>query len=597
MLQVHSNTQIKNLVFSLICLLLPTISLLAQVTFVAKPSKTKLGVNERLRIDFTMNDNGDNFQPPSFENFQVVSGPIQQVSQSWVNGKSSFNKSYSYILMPLKQGKLVVEAATIEIGGKTYETEPLTITVTQAVASPRESTDTRSGNAPEDAIHLVAEVSNTNPYVNEPITVVYKLYVSYDVSVSQWRELDKPKYNNFWSQNIDVQGLDVKDGEYNGQKYRYAILRKTVLFPQKEGALEIEPLTLDIDLEVPTQRRDFFGRPLMARDSRKVSAGSKTIKVKPLPENETEADFSGGVGDFEFSVTASKNQLKYGESLELNVVVKGKGNLKLMNLPKPIIPGAFEVYDPIKDESITTNLGGMNGSISEKYTLIPQMQGRFDIQPISFTFFDIKTKKYKTIASQNISIEITDGPTQNATTQSTQLPNKVAVVSNNSLKFIHLKTALTPINNEEFLGSWQYYLGLVSPFLLIPLIILFKKRRDEKAGDIEGQKVKFSNRLAKKYFSEAKKQIGNQEAFYVALEKSLHNFLKAKLKIETSEMQKETIQEILAERNAQTETINEFIKLLENCEFARFSPSTSGAMQQDFDLAVTIIATLEKQLR
>jgi hypothetical protein len=283
MLQVQSNTQIKNLVFTLVCLLLPTISIWAQVTFVAKPSKTKLGVNERLRIDFTMNDNGDHFRAPSFENFQVISGPIQQISQSWVNGKSSFNKSYSYILMPLKQGKLVIQSASIELYADVYETDPVTITVTQAVSDPREASDNRTPTTPEDAIHLVAEVSNTNPFLNEPITVVYKLYVSYDVSVSQWRELDKPKYINFWSQNIDIAGMDVKDGEYNGQKYRYAILRKTVLFPQKEGALEIEPLTLDIDLEVPTQRRDFFGRPLMARDNKKVSAGSKKIQVKALP--------------------------------------------------------------------------------------------------------------------------------------------------------------------------------------------------------------------------------------------------------------------------------------------------------------------------
>ena len=595
MLQDHFKIQIKNHVLTLVCLLLPLFSVWAQVSFVAKPSKTKLGVNERLRVDFTMNENGDYFQAPSFENFQVISGPIQQVSQSWVNGKSSFNKTYSFILMPTKQGNLTIGSATIEIQGQVYETDPIKITVTKAVAAPREASDDRE--PPSDAVHLVAEVSNNNPFVNEPITVVYKLYVSYDVNVTNWQELEKPKYNNFWSQNIDIERLDVQDGEYKGQKYRYAVLRKTVLFPQKDGMLEIEPLSLNIDMEVPTQRRDFFGRYMMARAQKKVTAGTQKINVKPLPINNQPDEFSGGVGDFTFKVSVSRNQVKYGESLELVLEASGKGNLKLMNLPKPVIPGAFEVYDPIKDEKIKTSLNGMSGFISEKYTLIPQLQGRYEIPPISFTYFDIKARKYKTITSEKIEIEVTDGPTQAAANQNAQTNNKVAVVANKSLKFIHLETSLQAIENRSFLGSTSFYLYLLAPFLLIPLLIFVKKRRDQVAGDVEGQKVKFSNRLAKKYFSEAKKQIGNQAAFYVALEKSLHNFLKAKLKMETSEMQKSTIREILVERNAQAQTIDQFILLIENCEFARYSPSNSGAMQQDYDLAVLIISSLEKQLR
>jgi hypothetical protein len=595
MLPIPMNMQIKNLILGLICLLLPTFSVWAQVTFVAKPSKTTLGVNERLRIDFTMNGNGDYFQAPSFDNFQVISGPIQQVSQSWVNGKSSFNKTYSFILMPAKQGQLTIGSASIEINGETYETDPIKITVTKAVAEPREASDNRE--PPSDAVHLVAEVSSMNPFVNEPITVVYKLYVSYDVNVSNWQELEKPKYNNFWSQNIDIDRLDVKDGEYKGQKYRYAILRKTVLFPQKEGVLEIEPLSLNIDMEIPTQRRDFFGRYMMTRAQKKVTAGTQKINVKPLPDADKPIDFSGGVGDLSFKVVASRNQVKYGESLDLNLEVKGKGNLKLMNLPKPVIPGAFEVYDPIKDEAITTNLSGMSGSISEKYTLIPQMQGTYKVPPISFTYFDLKSRKYKTITSEEISIEVLDGPTQNDKSQANQASNKIAVVANKSLKYIHLETQLKPISNRAFLGSTTFYLYFFIPFLMIPLLIFIKKRREKIAGDFEGQKVKFSNRLAKKYFSEAKRQIGNQTAFYIALEKSLHNFLKAKLKIETSEMQKDTIQEILNTRNAENQTIELFIKLLENCEFARYAPSTSVNMQEDFENAVTIISTLEKQLR
>src|SRR6476620_5230765 len=239
--------------------------LIAQVQFEAKASKTTLGLNERLRVDFSMNDDGDNFTPPSFEGFRIVGGPSQQVSQSWINGRSSFNKSYSYFLLPTQKGTLTIRQASVEINGQIYKTNPIKITVTNAVEQPRDPNDVPQISS-DDAIHLVAEVSKGSPYVNEPITVVYKLFFSYNIGITNWRELNKPKYNDFWSQNIDIKQLVAEEGRYNGERYRYVVLRKTVLYPQKSGKLEIEPLSLDIDCEVPTGRRNIWGQVLLTQD-------------------------------------------------------------------------------------------------------------------------------------------------------------------------------------------------------------------------------------------------------------------------------------------------------------------------------------------
>ena len=108
-------------------------------------------------------------------------------------------------------------------------------------------------------IHLVAELSNKNPFLNEAISVTYKLYVSQDTGVNNWRELEAPRYADFWSNNIDIKSLNVQNGTYDGKPYRYVILRKTLLYPQKTGKLKIEPLTLDVSVQVPSNRRDFFG--------------------------------------------------------------------------------------------------------------------------------------------------------------------------------------------------------------------------------------------------------------------------------------------------------------------------------------------------
>jgi hypothetical protein len=576
-------------------LLLSFQGLLAQVQFEAKVSKQTLGLNERLRIDFTMNDDGDNFTPPNFEGFKIIAGPSQQVSQSWVNGKSSFNKTYSYFLLPTQKGNLVIRQASIDIRGQIYKTSPVKITVTAAVEQPRDPNDSQV--SADDSLHLVAEISNTNPYINEPITVVYKIYFSYNIGITNWRELDKPKYNDFWSQNIDIKQLVAEEGKYKGEKYRFVTLRKTVLYPQKSGKLVIEPLSLDVDVQLPSNRRNIFGQVLLVEDHKRVSAGAKTISVKALPESGKPADFSGAVGRFVFKVTPSKTNLKSGESLDLDVSVSGTGNLKLFTLPKPIVPTALEMYDPVHNEQVSTPLSGMTGKISDKYAIIPQYKGKYPIKPMVFTYFDLGSRSYKTITSPEIMVNVLEGP--NAADNAVAAApgdSKKAILSSAQFKFIKLKTELTSMKHKDFYGSTLFYILSVLPFLCIPVIVLFKKKKEAIDGDVAGNKIKLSNKLAKKYLSEAQKEIGNKEPFYIALEKAMHNFLKAKINIETSEMSKEKISEILLERKANPDAITSFINLTENCEFARYAPSSSTAIQQDYDKAVAIISELEKQI-
>lgn len=578
----------------LIIFLISFQGLLAQVQFEARVSKTTLGLNERLRVDFVMNIDGDNFSEPSFDGFRVIAGPSQQVSQSWINGKTSFEKSYSYFLLPSQKGMLTIRQATIEYNGQIYKTQPVKINVTAATEQPRDPNDTRI--SADDNLYLVADISNTNPYINQPITVVYKLYFSYNIGIYNWRELTKPKYNDFWNQNIDIKELVPEEGMFKGEQYRYVVLRKTVLYPQKSGKLVIEPLSLDIGVELPTNRRNIFGQVEVIRDSKKVSAGAKTINVKALPEAGKPLDFTGAVGKFDFKATPSKTTLKNGESLDLVLSVVGTGNLKLFTLPKPEVPNALEMYDAVHDEKVNTLLSGMTGKISDSYTIIPQYKGDYVIKPIHFSYFDLGTGTYKTISSNEIKINVLDGPTQTAATAATESAAKNKIGGVEQFQYIDLKTELASTKEPVFFGSDKFYILLFLPFLLLPIIVLFKKKKEAIDSDVFGNRIKMNNRLAKKYLSEAKKQINNREPFYVALEKAMHNFLKAKLHIETSEMSKDNIRELLLSRKASPEAVSHFIALTENCEIARYAPSSSATIQHDFDKAVAIISELEKQI-
>jgi len=569
----------------------------AQVTFEAKVSKKTLGVNERLRIDFEMNKDGDNFIPPNFSDFTVVGGPSQSISNSWANGKRSYSKMYSYFLAPKKKGKFTIKQASVEIDGETYKTLSVIINVKTAVDKPKDGNNT-SYEAAEN-IHLVAEVSDNSPYLNEPITVVYKLYVGPNTGVENWRETDTPRYNDFWSQNIDIKGIKIMNGKYKDEDYRYVILRKAVLYPQKTGKLEIEPLVLDVTVAVPTNRRDIFGGRLMSQIHVPVSAGRRVIDVKPLP-GDTPIDFTGAVGKFDFKVTTSKNRLDASESLQAKVEVTGTGNLKLFELPKLNLPSSLEVYEPEHSENVRTNLSGMRGKISDSYTVVPQFQGKYPIPSISFSYFDPESGTYKRVSSEEIVIDVLDGPVNNATADnnlSSVNGKQRVVLSNEQFAFVKANPNLTMIESPSFFKSNVFWASLLSPLLLIPLVIVFRRKREERLSDVSGNRVRLANKLARKYLGEAKESLGDKAAFYEALERALHNYLKAKLNIETSDLSKEKIQGLLSTKQVSVDTIDDFMSLLKSAELARYTPLSKVEMQHDYDKAAKTISLIDKQMK
>ena len=584
-----------------------SVSVSAQVKFEAQTDRDTYGLNERIPLVFSINNEGDNFVAPKFTGFKA-DGPFinkgNQTSITIVNGRMTQKREIStqviYYLTPTKKGTFTIGSASIEYNGTVYKSQPIKIKITDPIQMP-----SYPGQNPRqqqqqnynfgEGIHLVGELSTKNPYVNEPVTVIYKLYFPYNSSVSNFRNFQAPKYEDFWSQYIDIKQLRAEKGKFNGKDYSMVVLRKVILYPLEAGAKKIEPFKIDIDAEVPTGRRDFFGQYEMTAIEKSLSTGMQTINVKPLPENGKPAGFTGAVGKFDFVVKPSKTSLKAGESLDLEVSVSGKGNLKLFTLPKPVVPSALEMYEPAHTENVQTPVTGMTGKISDKYTIIPQFKGKYTIKPMAFSYYDLASKSYKTITSKEITIDVAEG--DGTFVANTPSANKQAIQKKEVFQFNKLKAEFVSASREDFLGSGLFYSLLFAPLLLIPIVMIARKQKEAKDADVVGNRVRNNNRLVKKYLSEAKKQMGDKVPFYMAMEKALHNFLKAKLHIETVEMSKENIIELLQQRNASEESINRFMELMNDCEFARYAPATDIAMTNDFERAVERISELEKQLK
>jgi hypothetical protein len=538
-----------------------------------------------------MNEDGDNFTPPSFEKFKVVGGPSQSISNSWINGERNYSKTYTYFLAPKKRGSTNIGQASIEVKGVIYKTSPIEINVTAAVDIPKDPNDPEY--LASESIDLVAEISKTDPYLNEAISVVYKLYIAENTGIRTWNEIDKPRYNDFWSQNIDVKELKVQEGLYKGENYRFVVLKKTVLFPQKTGELSLEPLTLDISVEVPSSRRDIFGRRATTTVNRTVTAGNRNIEVKPLPKQGRPENFSGAVGEFDFKVESSKKTLTASEAFNLKLEVSGKGNLMLFELPEPILPSSLEIYDPEHSEDIRTSLNGTKGRILDNYTIVTNESGQYPIPPISFSFFNPKTKRYETINSEKIIINASENPyvSKNNVDNISKIESKDSKFSS-----IYTSTKLGPIEKDNFFKSALFWLLFITPLFFIPAIIIYTKIKGKRAMDFEGNKIRKNRKLAKKYLSEAKKNIGNKESFYEALERALHSYLKAKLKIKTADLNKDRIKSLLDNNSISSSIVTVFVKLLESCDFARYTPLNKSDMIKDYEAASEIISQIDKQL-
>jgi len=566
----------------------------SQVKFEAEVSKTKLGVNENLRVDFKMNKDGDNFSPPTFNGFRVVGGPNQSVSNSWINGVRTFSKTYSYFLTPEKKGNYTIGQASIEIDGDIYKTLPVKVQVTEAVESSLSPGSPSS--VVDDDIELSIEISKSNPYLNEPISVEFKLLFNPKINVTNLGEIDNPEFKNFWSQNIKIPRLEIKSTSYKGQRYNYVTWKKALLFPQKAGDLELLPLTLDVTIDVPTNRRDFFGNTIYTQTSKKVASRKRIIKVKNFPENGKPESFNGAVGNFDISLNSSKSQLKATESFQLEFKVNGNGNLKLFSLPEIIVPSSLEKYAPEFKEKINTSLSGMNGEISNVYTIVPQYQGKYPIPPVEFSFFNPKTEKYVTIYSNERIVDVLDGPTK-LSESNAQASNPVSnsITSSDQFNFIKLSSDFVQIDRKNIIDSKKILFTLfLIPIIILVLAIIYFNLRNKKVSE-NILKSRDADLLARQYLNNAKIDMNNKDSFYASLENALFNFIKSKYLIEREDFSKDRLKNILEKDRISDNIIEDLIDIINSCELARYTPTTPEGMDQDYEKAVKVISNFDKR--
>ena len=602
----------KRIIFLWAMLMMAAIPLWAdeEVSFTASaPDAVAVGDQFRLSYTITTQDVRD-FRVASIRGFDVLMGPSRstQSSVQIINGKTTSTQSitFTYILMAKTEGEYTIPGATVTADGNQMVSNSVKIKVLPADKSSQSGQQrgtTGSATISGNDLFITGTINKTTVYEQEAILLTYKIYTQVDLR--GFDNVKLPDFKGFHSQEVELPtnrrwGLE----HYKGRNYQTTIFRQFVLFPQQSGKLTIDAARFDASIAVATQVDPFDfdsffnggGGGYMVKKS--LFTPKLTIDVKALPDKP--AGFSGGVGDLNISSSINSTSVKTNDAVTVKLVISGTGNLKLLSNPEVKFPEDFEIYDPKSENNFRLTSDGLSGNKVIEYLAIPRNPGDYKIPPVSFTYFDVKSKSYKTLTTEGYDLHVEKGE-GNATQTIANFTNKEELkVLNEDIRFIKQnEVKLTP-RGSFFFGTTGYWLFYLIPALVFIVFFLIYRKQIAANANVAKVRTRKANKVAVKRLKLAGKLLADnkKDAFYDEVLKALWGYVSDKLSIPMSRLSKDNIEEELRNYGVDNALIAEFLKVLDNCEFARFAPADANqGMDKVYAEALDIISKMEGSIK
>jgi hypothetical protein len=580
--------------------------------FTATVSKNRVAAGENFVLEFTLNGEGTSFKAPPLSDFIVYQGPNRSHSMSIYNGVTSQTYSISYILAPRKEGKFTIGPASIIVNGSKIESNTVTIEVKGTYSphsqNPRQyhnpQQPTPPGENVSDNLFVRTIVSKKKAYLGEQITVSHKVYTR--LNLKGFRDVKFPSYNGFWAQDVtQQQHLALNTETLDGVVYNVAELKRSYLFAQRTGQLELPSLEAECVVRERVRSSDSWSDPFGIFDTYRdqvynIKSKPVIIEVMSLPEKDKPSGFTGAVGDYTFKASLDKEKVKANEAINLNLTISGRGNLKLIEPLKLEFPESMETYTPKVNDNITLSGGGVSGSKSFDYLVIPREEGTYTIGGASFSYFDPEKKTYVVLPSPEFSITVEKGDEGSAAVMNKVRPKEDVKMLNSDIRYIKTGSVLLTDKQKHFFGSPMFYAGLGIPSLALFLFLFFRKKHIERNSDIVQVKSRQATRMARRRLAEAEKHIkaGNKERFYEEIFRALYGYLSDKLNIPVADLSKDSVAAGLAARGVNADTNGRMIATLDTCEFARYASSAApGDLQKIYSDSVSLITQLEEEIK
>lgn len=579
-----------------------------------------VAINEQFNITFILEgeDSPSSFNWNAGDDFQLVWGPQtgRSTSVQILNGKrtKSSQFTYTYILLPKKTGTFTLQAATAKVKGKDVVSGTASVEVVGDGASSSQANSgaasgnqrNPAGNIQDEDIFLRLTLSRTNVVVGEPVVATLKLYQR--VNIAGFEDAKFPAFNGFWSQEVEAPtNIEFQRESLNDKIYNTALLRKWVIIPQKAGTINIDPAELVCLVNIRVSSSGgasifdgFFDDYRTVR--KRVTSSACQVNVSKLPDG-APSSFGGGVGSFSIAAAMSKDSLTTHEAASLIVTIKGRGNVSLLEAPKVSFPPDMEVYDTKVSEKTDKSSGGTTGSKTYEFPFIPRSHGDFTIPPINYSYYDINSGKYVTLSTPQISYHVAkgkDSPASSGTVSTPSVSRGGVRNLNEDIRFIAVKKPAFTAKGEFFVLSGLFW-GLIAGIFVLAVAIWASLRKiAARRADVAGMKTRKASKAAVKRLKLAKSFLDQNlyTAFYEELHKALLGYVSDRLSIAVADLSKEKISEQLALAGVPADVIDEYVKIIDACEFARYSPDAGQkAMSGHYDAAAEVISSIESYMK
>ena len=577
-----------------------------------------VSVGDQFRLTFSVNARGENLKLPDLSSFDVLMGPStsQSTSVQIINGRTTQSQTFSYtfILRAKEQGTFNIRPGSIEVEGKVIQSNPLTVQVVtgrpqqqQPQQQPQDQQQeqqpaAQSGNISREDLFLRLELNKRNVYKGEQIIATVKIYANPNLPLTGFEEVTLPTYEGFFTQDIDIpQQINFTREVYNDKIYQVGVLKKTVLFPQQSGNITIRPFNITVLVQQRVRQRsffdDFFAGIQTARA--KLTSDAVTINVRDLPP--APANFYGGVGSFNITSDISGTEVTTNDAVTLKVTINGTGNLRLIQSPKLELSSDFDLYDPRSTDNVRVSDAGMSGSRTIEYLFQPRFEGSYTIPAIQFAFFNPATGQYERRTTPEYKLEVAKGSEDRSTSGVMRTVRRQDLqLIGQDIRFIWQKPMPLRIAGQTFFGSnlfFGIYLAGLLGFLVF--FMVYRKKLKENAN-VALSRNKKASRVARKHLRAATLNLKKNEenAFYESVLKAFWGYLSDKLSIPVANLKRETAIEGLQKRNVDESLIDEFLKVVDQCEFARFAPAGGNqAMKEVYENAEKMISKIEKHIK
>lgn len=604
----------KKLIIILIALIAYSTQAFADKVSFTASAPDAVVVGDQFRLSYTVTTQKvKDFRAPSIKGFDVLMGPSrsQQSSTQIVNGNvtSTSSITFTYILMANTAGEYTIGGASIVADGNQMVSNSVKIKVLPQDQNGNggqggSSAHSSSGTSVSDQdLFITATASKTNVFEQEAFVLTYKIYTR--ESNLQLNNAKLPDFKGFHSQEIEMTtNARWTPEHYRGRNYYTTVYRQFVLFPQQSGKLYIDPAQFQMTIGKPVQSDDpfdafFNGGSNVIEIKKSIATPKIAINVSPLPAGKP-ADFSGGVGEFTVSSSINSQELKTNDAITIKLVISGTGNLKLISNPEIKFPEDFEVYDPKVDNQVRLTREGLTGNRVIEYLAIPRHAGTYKIPGVSFSYFDIRSKSYKTLKTEEYVVNIEKGA-GNADQVIANFTNKEDLkVLGEDIRYIKQNEVTLQPKGSFFYGSMSYWLFYIIPALaFIIFFIIYRKQAAENAN-VAKVRTKKANKVATKRMKLAGKLLSEnkKDAFYDEVLKALWGYISDKLNIPVSRLSKDNIEEKLRNHGVSEVLIKDFLNALNDCEFARFAPGDeSQAMDKVYASSIEVISKMENSIK